>query len=176
MFIVRTTGNAALPVGAVRRALLQIEPRLRWVEPTPFQELIDPQIRSWKLGATMFTVFGALALLVAAIGLYSVIGFDVAQRTREIGLRTALGADRRSILAMIVRRGVLLAGAGVTLGLVIAFALAPRLGDLLYETSPRDPAVLASVALLLVTVATLASSIPAYRAARIDPNDALRSE
>jgi predicted permease len=176
VFIVRSNGDAALPVAAVRRALLQIEPRLRWVEPTPFQELIDPQIRSWKLGATMFTVFGALALLVAAIGLYSVIGFDVAQRTREIGLRTALGADRRSILAMIVRRGVLLAGAGVTLGLVIAFALAPRLGDLLYETSPRDPAVLASVALLLVTVATLASSIPAYRAARIDPNDALRSE
>jgi predicted permease len=176
VFIARAADPAALPIAAVRSALLQIEPRLRWAEPTPYQEIIDPQIRSWKLGATMFTVFGALALLVAAIGLYSVIGFDVAQRTREIGLRAVLGADRQSILAMIIRRGLILAGAGILLGLVTAVAIAPRLGELLYETSPRDPVIFGLAALALVAVAALASGVPAWRAARLDPNAALRSE
>jgi predicted permease len=175
-FVVRSADPRTLDIPAIRRALLQVDPRLRWVEPTPFRELIDPQIRSWKLGATMFTVFGALALLVAAIGLYSVIGFDVAQRTREIGLRAALGADRRRILAMILRRGILIAAAGASLGLLAAAALAPRLGELLFQTSPRDPAILATVALVILAVAILASGIPGWRAARIDPNDALRAE
>jgi predicted permease len=176
VFVVRPRRGETLPVADLRRALLRVEPRLRWAEATAFQELIDPQIRSWKLGATLFTVFGALALLVAAIGLYSVLGFDVAQRTREIGLRTALGADRRSILVMVIRRGVMLAGLGVGVGLVVALGIAPRLGDLLHETSPRDPGVLAFAALTLLGVAVVASAIPAWRAARVDPNDALRSE
>jgi putative ABC transport system permease protein len=176
VFVVRTRPGTELPMQAVRRALLDIEPRLRWAEPTPFDELIDPQIRSWRLGATMFTAFGALALLVAAIGLYSVLGFDVAQRTREIGLRTALGADRRAILGMIVRRGVVLAVVGVGIGVVAALAVSPRMGELLYETSPWDPAVLGAAACALIAVAALASGIPAWRAARVDPNDALRAE
>lgn len=176
VFVVRSRDAAALDVAAIRRALFQVDSRVRWVEPTPFRELIDPQIRSWRLGATMFTVFGALALLVAAIGLYSVIGFDVAQRTREIGLRAALGADRRRILTMIVRRGVLMAGTGAALGLLAAVMLAPRLGDLLFDTSPRDPVILGAVGLVLVIVACLASGIPGLRATRIDPNDALRAE
>jgi ABC-type antimicrobial peptide transport system permease subunit len=128
----------------MRAALLDLDAHLRWVDVMQYRELIDPQIRSWRLGATMFTTFGLLALLVAAIGLYSVLGFDVAQRTREIGLRTVLGADTRRILAMVAARAIVLAGVGTMVGVIFAVLLAPQLDELLYETSPHDPLVLAS--------------------------------
>jgi predicted permease len=161
----------------IRRSLLALESRLRFVHiVTMREELIDSQLRSWTLGATMFTAFGAFALLVAALGLYSVLAFDVAQRTREIGLRCALGADTRSLLGLIVRRALRLAAAGVAVGLVVAALLAPRLQNLLFQTSPHDPATLSLVAAVLMTVAAAAAALPAWRAARVDPNVALRAE
>jgi predicted permease len=161
----------------IRRTLLALEPRLRFVHiVTLREELIDSQLRSWMLGATMFTSFGAFALLVAALGLYSVLAFDVAQRTREIGLRCALGANTRSLLGLIVRRALRLAAAGVALGLLAAAFLAPRLQNLLFQTSPHDPATLSLVAAVLLAVAAVAAALPAWRAARVDPNVALRAE
>jgi ABC-type antimicrobial peptide transport system permease subunit len=161
----------------VRAALLGMDPRIRFANVAPLAEqLIDPQLRSWRLGATMFTLFGALALLVAALGLYSVLAFDVAQRTREIGLRSALGANTGVLLAMVVRSAARMTGIGVAAGLVAALLLAPRLQELLYHTSPRDPVTLGTVALVLLIVSLAASCVPAWRAARVDPIVALRAD
>jgi predicted permease len=177
MLLVRVRDDASGMLQRVRDAVLASEPRLRYVNVTTLsEELIQPQMRAWTLGATMFSVFGGLALLVAALGLYSVLAFDVAQRTREIGLRSALGADTGALLGMVVRRAVLMCAAGVTLGLAAAALLSPRVSDLLYETAPRDPATMAGVAVVLLAVAVLASGAPAWRAARVDPNIALRAE
>jgi ABC-type antimicrobial peptide transport system permease subunit len=134
------------------------------------------QARSWTLGATMFTIFGLLALVVASVGLYSVLAFDVAQRTREIGIRTALGAKKARLLRAVVGHGAFLGGVGVALGLGGAYLAAPYIQDLLFETSPRDPTVFATVAVVLLAVSVAASLVPALRATRVDPATALRAE
>jgi predicted permease len=174
--LVRTAASPDRVAPLVLRAVLGADTRVRFVDVRTLQDLVDPQLRSWKLGATMFSIFGVLALAVAALGLYSVLSFDVAQRTREIGLRTALGAGRSSILGLFVRRAVRLTVYGTAIGIAVAVAFAPRMQDLLYETSARDPAVIATAMLTLVLVALLAASVPAWRAARLDPNVALRAE
>lgn len=165
---------ALIPV--VQRELLDIDARLRYMKVMRYQERFDPQSRSWKLGATMFSVFGILALLVAAIGLHSLLAFSVAQRTHEFGIRAALGARRERILGLVVGQGMRLVVAGVALGLVLALLAAPRLETLLFQTSPRDPVVLVLVAAALLVVAALSCAIPAWRATRVDPQKALRSE
>lgn len=124
----------------------------------------------------MFGLFGALALLVAAIGLYSVISYLVTQRTHELGVRIALGAQVGNIVRLVVRYGVGLAIVGVALGLVLAFSAARWIEPLLFDTSPRNPIVFGVVAAVLLTVALLASVVPAWRAARVDPIEALRTE
>jgi ABC-type antimicrobial peptide transport system permease subunit len=124
----------------------------------------------------MFSVFGFLALIVAALGLYSVLAFNVAQRTHEIGVRSALGATRGRIVTQILKESVTLAAIGIMLGLVIAIAAGGALTPLLYEISPRDPLVLIVVTAALLLAAAAAGLVPAWRAARIDPNAALRVE
>ncbi len=174
--VVRTAGEAAKRIADVRSALVAMEPRFRFINVMSMQANVDFFARSWRLGATMFTLFGALALLVAALGLYSVLAFDVAQRTRELGLRCALGARRGNLLGMVLARSLRMTGIGVLLGLAAAFLLAPRLRDLLYRTLPRDPLTLAAAALALLLVAVAAGVVPAWRAARVDPNVALRTD
>jgi ABC-type antimicrobial peptide transport system permease subunit len=137
---------------------------------------IDPRTRSWRLGATVFSIFGLLALVVAAIGLYSVLAFDVAQRTREIGVRSALGASTRALVRMIVAQSLRLTSIGVTLGIVVALALVGRVESLLFEIPPRDPVTFVVVIITLHMVAALASSLPAWKASRVDPNIALRAD
>jgi ABC-type antimicrobial peptide transport system permease subunit len=124
----------------------------------------------------MFGIFAGLALLVAAVGLYSVVAYEVAQRTREMGIRIALGAASRDVLALVVRDGVAPAVAGVVLGLGLALAASGAIASLLFDTSPRDPLVLGACAAVLLVVALLASVIPARRATRVDPMEALRAE
>jgi hypothetical protein len=174
--LVRVRGEPSSSVPLIQRELLSLEPELRYAEVRPLQELIDPLARSWKLGATMFTVFGLLALAVAGIGLYSVLAFSVAQRTFELGIRSALGASRQRILGLVVVQGMWLAGVGIALGLLISLLASPRIADLLFDTSPRDPLMLAAVAAVMGTVAILAAVLPALRATRVDPSIALRSE
>jgi predicted permease len=174
--LVRADGDMAAVMGAARAALLSLDARVRFVSTLPLQEAVAPELRQWRLGAWLFTLFGVLALVVAAIGLYSVLAFDVAQRVREIGLRTALGASRAAIMRLIIGRALGITAIGVALGAVLAALLGPLVRDMLYQVSPHDPAVYLVVVATLSGVSLLAATIPAWRAARVDPNVALRSE
>jgi putative ABC transport system permease protein len=160
----------------VRALLLSIDPSISFVSAASMQDAIDPQVRPWRLGAAVFTMMGVLALVVAAVGLYSVMSYLVAQRTREIGVRMALGAQARSIVLMVLRNSVSMAAAGVAIGLVIALWAGRFIAPLLFDTSPRDAGVLLGGAATLLAVSVLASAIPALRAKRVNPIEALRSD
>ncbi len=151
-------------------------PGALYVTVTPLTQVVGSETQSWRLGATMFVVFGILALVLAAIGLYSVIAYNVAQRTHELGVRAALGAGMRDLAQLVVREALQLTVAGVALGAGIALFVARWVQPLLFHESPRDPWVFGCVATVLVAVAALASYLPARRAARADPMQALRSD
>jgi putative ABC transport system permease protein len=140
------------------------------------ESVLDAQRRSWQLGATMFVAFGVLALVVAAVGLYGVIGYDVAQRAHELGVRIALGAQSADVVKLVVGKGAVFAGAGVTVGLGAAFLVATWIQPLLFQQSARDPLIYGAVGGILLVVAIMASVVPAVRATRADPNTALRSD
>jgi putative ABC transport system permease protein len=129
-----------------------------------------------RLSAVVLATFAGIALALAAVGLYGVISFSVARRTREIGVRMALGARRQQILGMVLRQGLAVTLAGVAVGVAAALALTRVMGSLLYGVSPTDATSLGAVAALLVTVALAASYAPARRATRVDPAVALRGE
>jgi putative ABC transport system permease protein len=173
---VRTRGPAAALEETVRRRLQPLMPGVSYVTVTPLSDILGSQTRSWRLGATMFTVFGALALVLAAIGLYSVIAYNVAQRTQEMGVRIALGAEMRDLVGLVLSEGMRLALVGIVLGGAIALLVSRFVKPLLFGESPRDPVVFVGVAVALLAVAALASFIPARRAARVDPMRALRTE
>ncbi len=174
--MMRVGGQDAAVVTAARREMLALDSRYRFIEIGSLQDLMNPLARAWELGATLFSVFGLLALIVAGVGLYSVLAFDVAQRTREMGLRTALGAPVAQLLAMIVSRGVRVTLVGVAVGLLAAMLLAPRIEPLLFDVPALDPATYLGVAGVLLLVALLASWLPAWRATRVDPVVALKSD
>jgi putative ABC transport system permease protein len=129
-----------------------------------------------RVSAILLSVFAGLALLLAAIGIYGIISWSVTQRTHEIGLRTALGAASQDVLRMIVGNALSLAAVGVTLGLAGAFAATRILTTVLFDVKPTDPLTFASVAIILTAIALAAAYIPARRATRIDPLEALRHE
>jgi putative ABC transport system permease protein len=139
-------------------------------------DMISPQYRSWQLGAAAFSAFGGLALLIAAMGIFAVISYSVTQRTQEIGIRMALGAEARRVARMVLGQGLRAATVGVVIGAIGAYAMARALGALLYEVPPGDPLVFTGVSIVLVSVAAAAAWIPARRAARVDPMIALRNE
>ena len=147
-----------------------------YVRADTLQARIDPQVRPWRLGATVFLITGLLALVVAGIGMYSVISYLIAGRRHEFGVRLALGATAGDILRLVMRGGLLMAVAGVAIGELAAAMLAPVAAPLLFDTSPRDPVVFGSIAALLLTVAAAASFAPAKRALRVSAVEALRSE
>jgi putative ABC transport system permease protein len=173
---VRTAGDASDYAESVRRALQPLMPGVSYVTVTPMTKIMSYTTRSWRLGATMFAVFGALALVLAAIGLYSVIAYNVTQRTHEMGVRVALGAQAPDVIRLIVREGLAIVIPGVVLGLAIALVAGRWLAPLLFNVSPKDPTVVSVVLATLITVAVAASWIPATRAARVDPNEALRAD
>ena len=129
-----------------------------------------------RFAMALLGAFSTIALVLSAVGLYGVISYAVSQRTREIGVRVALGADARSVLRLVVGDGVRLAALGVAIGLAVAFASTRVLASLLYGVTPADPVSFVSIALLVVAVALAASVIPARRATRIDPMEALRAD
>ncbi len=173
---VRTAGPSEPLWEPVRRAALAAAPELLWAEVRPMDQLLEPQMQPWRLGAAMFTLFGALALLVAAVGLYGVLAYSVATRAREFGVRGALGASGATLVRQIVFEGVRLTALGLAIGAAGALGGARLVAGLLFDTSPQDPAVLAGVAIVLMAMAVAASLAPGIRAARVSPADALRGE
>ncbi|HUQ84187.1 MAG TPA: ADOP family duplicated permease [Gemmatimonadaceae bacterium] len=176
ILFVRTRGNAADYADAVRRRLQPLMPGTGYVTVMPMRDILDPRQRSWQVGATMFVMFGTLALVLAAVGLYSVVAYTVAQRTQEIGVRIALGAQARDVVRLVLGEGIRFAAAGVALGVAVALAASRWIGPLLFSVSPTDVRVYALAATVLLAAAALASALPALRASRVDPNVALRSE
>ena len=168
--------NPRAQMERVRRALQGVLPPPAYVTVSTLEDLVDAQYRSWRLGATMFVAFGALALIVAAVGLYGVISYDVAQRRHEMAIRIALGARTTDVVRLGVAEAFSFAGAGVTLGLFAVLLLARWAQPLLFQESAFDPSVLAAVGATIGVVALLASAAPAARAARTDPNLALRAD
>jgi predicted permease len=171
---VRTRLDATTLIETLRQALQREMPGVAYVAVTPFSSIVGRETQSWKLGATMFVVFGLLALAVASVGLYSVVAYTVMQRTHELGVRVALGAQSSDVLRLVLGQGIRLGGAGIGLGIVLASAAANRVQPLLFHESPRDPYVFAIVAVVLFAVTVAASCIPGRRAARVDPSVALR--
>lgn len=169
-------GAPASTTAAVQRELQRLAPTMSYVNVRSFEDLVAPQLRPWRLGATMFTLSGALTLLIAAVGLYSVLAYGVSQRAHEIGVRVALGAHRQDVVGLVVREGLGTAVVGVAAGLAIAIVAGPFIQPLLYDTSPKDPVVFGAAAVSLLVVALAASLLPAWRAARVDPARALREE
>jgi ABC-type antimicrobial peptide transport system permease subunit len=174
--LLQMRGGSTQPIESVRKALQAVMPGDTYVTVRSLEQVVDQQRRSWQVGATMFVAFGILALLVAAVGLYGVITYDVAQRMHELGVRIALGAQARHVVRLVVGQGVRFALAGVGLGLALALMAARWIQPLLFQQSARDPETYGVVAALLVVVALVASALPAFRATRADPNSALRSD
>jgi predicted permease len=173
---VRVPGDARGLIEPLRRRLQDEMPGTSYVTVTRLGELVETQSRSWVMGATVFTAFGALALVLAAVGLYSVIAYNVAQRRQELAVRVALGAAAGDIMRLVVGEGLRFATTGAAVGGAIALLAAPRIAPLLFNQSPRDPIVFGTVTGTLLAVAIVASMIPAIRGARVDPNAALRAE
>lgn len=174
--LVRARQNAGELAPLVAREIQQLAPNMPYVSARPYRELVAPELGPWRLGATMFTLFGAIALVIAALGLYSVMAYLVSQRMQEIGVRMALGARRGDIMRLVAwqtSRAVLV---GLVLGGLAAAWASRWLGDLLYETSARDPLVYGASAGALVLAAAVASALPARRSAAIDPALALRAD
>lgn len=176
LFVRTRASHGVLASEAVRRALQKEMPGAAYVTITPFTDIIGSQTKSWELGASMFLTFGLLALLLAAIGLFSVISYNVAQRTHELGVRVALGAQMGDLVRLVVSEGVKLGAIGIAIGGGIALAAARWMAPLLFRESPRDPVIFGVVTAVLLSVTVVASFIPARRAARVDPNRALRSD
>ncbi|HSR69896.1 MAG TPA: ADOP family duplicated permease [Acidobacteriota bacterium] len=160
----------------LRRRLLQMDSRFRHVEAQTFEHLTAPEKRAWRLGATLFSVFGVLALAVSGLGLYSVLAFEAARRRREMSIRSALGATLRHLAALMLSRCLRLALAGIVLGLLLSALLAPNLADLFFMTSPHQASVYGQAALVLLSVSLLACLIPTMRTARTNPATTLKVE
>jgi ABC-type antimicrobial peptide transport system permease subunit len=174
--VVRARGRPQDLVAPVRAVMQETAANLPYADVTPLADLVAPSIRPWRLGSTMFSAFAVLALVLAALGLYGVLAYTVAQRTHEIGIRVAMGAQRSDVLGLMVGQGVRIAALGAGIGALAALAGGRVLSSLLYGVSPRDPVVLLGAALIPLVVAALASYMPARRAARVDPVVALRYE
>jgi len=176
MLFLRTRGQPAALIPAVRASFLAMAANLPFANVRTFQSQIDPEIQPWRLGAVMFGIFGGLALLVAALGLYSVMSYSVVQRTREFGIRSALGASGRQIVRSVLNDGLKVVAVGIVLGAIIALLGGRFLAPMLYQTSARDPVVFLMVAGTLLVASVVAVVVPARRATRVDPLEALRAD
>jgi len=175
-FYARTDRDARGFVPVLRREMLAIDPNAAGLTAMPLSDYISAAWFGPRLASLFLGVLGVISMLLAGVGLYGVMAYSVSQRTREIGIRMALGARQEGVLRMVMRQGLLLALLGIAAGLAISLAATPQLAPLLYRVSPTDPMSIAGAALFLIAVAVLASLFPALRATRVDPILALRQE
>jgi putative ABC transport system permease protein len=162
--------------GAVRREIIAEDPALPVSDVQTMEQVVSDSLLLRRLSMSMLSVFAGLALLLSGVGIYGLTAYSVSRRTREIGLRLALGADRGDILRLVVGRGLLIGLAGVALGIPGALGIARLMRGMLYGIGPNDPLVFVSVAAMLVGLAAIASYVPARRAMRVDPVIALKHE
>jgi putative ABC transport system permease protein len=174
--LVRTAGEPERWVAPVQRIVQSTSSRPVFARVRPYQTLIDPQLRSWRLGATLFLAFGLLALGIATVGLFAVVSYLVTQRTQEIGVRLALGGSGSGVTRLIVRDALRMAAAGGAAGIVLAVAAAPLVQSMLFETSAREPTIMLAAALVLLAVTVGAAAGPAWRAGRVSPMTVLRTD
>jgi putative ABC transport system permease protein len=174
--LVSAQSGAATLLEPLRKRLQQEMPGTSYVTVTRLSDILDTRMRSWTLGARMFSAFGGLALLLSAIGLYSAIAYNVAQRRRELGVRLALGAEEGRVVRLMVFEGLRFAIPGLMLGCGLALFAGRWVKPLLFSQSPYDPVVFGLVVAVLLVVATVASWVPARRAGRLDPKVALQAE
>ena len=174
--IVRTAQPSVTALPMLRDALLQLEPDIVFTEDVSAEQVAATTVAPTRIGAMILGAFGALALVLAAIGVYGVVAYSVARRTREVGIRMALGAPRATVLRMVLWQGGRLAAIGIAIGAVAAIGVGRVLESLLYGVSTVDPVAYAIACGVLLLVATAANLFPAITAARIDPMRALRRD
>jgi ABC-type antimicrobial peptide transport system permease subunit len=174
--VVRTTGDPLALVSLVRREAEALNARIPVSNPRPFSDVFAQATARVSFTMSLLGVASAIALLLGLVGIYGVISYVVGQRTREIGVRLALGATAPSVRQMVVRQGLVLAGIGVAIGLAASAALSSVMATLLYGVRAIDPVTYAAVSVVLVTVSIAATWIPATRAAAVDPARALRAD
>lgn len=175
-FALRTAAAPAMLAASLREAVWRVDRDLPVSAVLSMDERLSNSLSRRRFSVMLLVAFGAVAVTLAAIGLYGVLAFIVAQRRREIGVRMALGATGRDVITDVMGQGLRLAGFGVLAGLVLSVAATRLLRTLLYATSPTDLATFASVATLLIVIAAAASALPAFRASQVDPLIALRDE
>jgi ABC-type antimicrobial peptide transport system permease subunit len=174
--LARTSGDAGLLLAAIRKELLAMEPNLVFLQNQTMHKQVSATLFPAKAGAWAVSAVGLVAMLLAAIGLYGVIGYSVSRRTREIGVRMALGAQPGDVSGLIMRQGLRVAGSGMIVGAIFAAMAGFAISGALYGVSPVDPIAWVGATALLLGVAALANLVPAQRAARVKPWLALRTD
>jgi predicted permease len=172
--VVRTPADPASLAQPIREAIRRLDPALAIADISTMRSRVDTALAPQRLSTTLLAVFAGAALLMASVGLYGVLSYSVAQRTREIGVRMALGAKRRDVVALVAGQGLLLTAIGLGIGLAAAFGVTRVMRSLLHNTQPHDPVTFLTVPLVIAGVALAASYLPARRASRVDPIKALR--
>jgi len=174
--VVRTSGDPAAIQNAIKSAVHELDQSVPVYQVSTMEDYLSNSAAQPRLQTFLFVGFAGIALVLAAIGLYGLLSYMVVQRTREIGLRMALGAQRSDVLGMIVRRGLALAALGMSSGMVVFLAFQNLISGLLFHVRSIDPVTLCATAMVLLVVSTVASSLPAYRAARLDPMKTLHEQ
>jgi predicted permease len=174
--LVRPVGEPNSVIASIREAVRQLDPTLAVPQVRLLRDWLAESVAATRLTTTLASIFALSALLLTSVGIYGVLAYTVASRTKEIGVRIAMGATRRRVMALIVREGMTWAGSGIVVGLIGAFAASRLIATLLFEVPTRDPATFATVGGVVVLAALAACLIPAARAVRIDPTMAMRTE
>jgi ABC-type antimicrobial peptide transport system permease subunit len=176
VIIARTRGDAGALLAAMRRELLALEPNVLFLDNQTMDAQVAATLLPAKAGAISVSAVGVVAMILASIGLYGVIAYSVARRTREIGIRMALGANRSAVVGLVMRQGLGIAAVGLAIGALLSLGAAKAVAGALYGVSFVDPVAWLTAIVTLFIVATLANVIPARRASVVDPSIALRSE